>query len=85
MAETSRTEQESTFEIRVNGVLFKVDGKKLLAERVLELAKEHGAMPGKPEDYQLQGEKGLYKPNDWVDFEEDKEFITIPQGPTDVA
>ena len=85
MAESSNVEQKSTFEITVNGVLIKVDVEKLPAESVLEIAKEHGAMPGKPEDYQLQGDKGLYKPNDWVNFKEDKEFITIPQGPTDVA
>ena len=85
MAETSKVEQKSTFEITVNGVLIKVDVEKLRVERVLEIAKEYGAMPGKPEDYQLQGDKGLYKPDDWVNFEEDKEFITIPQGPTDIA
>ena len=85
MVEASKTEQESTYEIKVNGVQIKVDQEKLLAERVLEIAKDHGAMPGKPEDYLLQGDKGLYKPNDWVDFREDKEFITIPEGPTDIA
>ena len=85
MAKVSDMEQKSTFEIMVNGVQIKVDVEKLQAERVLEIAKEHGAMPGKPEDYLLQGEKYLYKPEDWVNFEEDKEFITIPAGPTDVA
>ncbi len=85
MAETSKVEQETTFEITVNGVLIKVDDEKLPAAKVLEIAKKHGAMPGKPEDYQLQGERGLYKPDDWVDFKEDKDFITIPQGSTDVA
>ena len=73
------------FEIKVNGVLIKVDEEKLPAEKVLEIAKDYGAMPGKPEDYRLQGDKGLYKPDDWVNFEEDKEFITVPEGPTDVA
>ena len=85
MAEVSEMEQKTTFEITVNGVQIKVDVEKLLAKDVLEKAKEHGAMPGKPEDYQLQGQERLYKPDDWVNFEEDKEFITIPTGPTDVA
>ena len=85
MAEVSEMEQKTTFEIKVNGVQIKVDVEKLLAKDVLEKAKEHGAMPGKPEDYQLQGQERLYKPDDWVNFEEDKEFITIPIGPTDVA
>ena len=85
MTEANNVEQKTTFDITVNGVPIKVDVEKLLAEDVLEKAKEHGAMPGKPEDYQLQGEKSLYKPDDWVNFEEDKDFITIPSGPTDVA
>ena len=85
MAEVSKVEQKSTFEIMVNGVQIKVDAEKLQAKRVLEIAKEHRAMPGKPEDYQLQGDKVLYKPDDWVNFEEDKEFITIPVRQTDVA
>ena len=85
MVEAIDVEQKFTFEITVNGVQIKVDVEKLLAKDVLETAKGHNAMPGKPEDYQLQGEKGLYKPDDWVNFEEDKDFITIPIGPTDVA
>ena len=46
MVEASKVEQESTFEITVNGVQIKVDVEKLLAKDVLETAKEHGAMPG---------------------------------------
>ena len=85
MADASKVEQKFSFEIRVNGVPIKVDEEKLLAKEVLEKASEHGAMPGKPEDYLLQGDQHLYKPEDWVNFEEDKEFITVPEGPTDVA
>ena len=85
MGKISKVENKTTFEIKVNGIQIKVDVEKLLARQVLEKAKEYGAMPGNPEDYQLQGDKGLYKSDDWVDFEEDKEFITIPIGPTDVA
>ena len=73
------------FEIKVNGVLIKVAEDKLTAGEILKRAKDHNAMPRKPEDYELQGEKRLYKPDEWVNFEEDKEFITIPIGPTDVA
>lgn len=85
MVEAIEVEQKFTFEITVNGIQIKVDAEKLLAKEVLEKAKAHGAMPGKPEDYQLQGHERLYKSDDWVNFEEDKEFITIPIGPTDVA
>ena len=73
------------FEIQVNGVLIKVDEEKLQASRILEIAHERGAMPGKPEEYDLQGESRLYKADDWVDFTEDKEFITIPNTSTQVA
>ncbi len=76
MAEASNVVQKR---IMVNGVLIKVDVDK----RGDGDSKRHGA--GKPEDYLLQGDKHLYKPEDWVNFEEDKVFITIPQGATDVA
>ena len=85
MADSSNGEGQPPFEIKVNGVQIKVEEEKLLASQILELAKERGAMPGEPEDYLLQGEKRLYKPNEWVNVEEDKEFITIPEGPTEVA
>ena len=85
MAEAIEIEYKPTFDITVNGVQIKVEVEKLQAKDVLDRAKEHGAMPGKVEDYQLQGDKGLYKSDDWVNFEEDKDFITIPIGPTDVA
>ena len=85
MAEKNSTNQKNEFEIKVNGVLIKVSKEKLLAKEVLNIAKEHNAMPGKPEDYDLQGKKGIYKSGDWVNFSEDKEFITIPNTPTPVA
>ena len=85
MAEASKLDDKRSFEIKVNGVQIEVKEEKLRAIQVLKLAKERGAMPGKPEDYQLQGDKGLYKADDWVNFEEDNQFITIPNRPTPVA
>lgn len=73
------------FEIHVNGVPIKIDEEKLQAIRILEIAHDNGAMPGKPEEYDLQGQKELYKSDDWVDLGEDKEFITVPNRPTQVA
>ena len=73
------------FIFKVNGVEIEVAESKLMARDILELAKERGAMPGKPEDYILQGDKRQYKPDDWVDLEEDNSFITIPTAPTPVA
>ena len=76
---------KTVIRIVVNGLPIEVNEEKLKAEEVLRIAKEHDAMPGKPDSYELQGEKRLYKPDEWVDFSQDKEFITIPKGPTDVA
>ena len=85
MVEANKVDDKQAFEIKVNGVQIEVEEEKLRAIQVLEIAKEHGAMPGNPEDYLLQGDKGLYKADDWVNFEEDNQFITIPDRPTAVA
>ena len=52
---------------------------------ILKLAKKAGAMPGNPEEYILQGDKGQYGQDAWVDLLEDNVFITIPSTPTPVA
>ena len=85
MAEANKLDDKRAIEIKVNGVQIEVKEEKLRAIQVLEIAKEHGAMPGNPEDYRLQGDKGLYEADDWVNFEEDNQFITIPDRPTPVA
>ena len=61
MVEANKVDDKQAFEIKVNGVQIEVEEEKLRAIQVLEIAKEHGAMPGNPEDYLLQGDKGLYK------------------------
>ena len=73
------------FSVKVNGIEFEVTSHKLLAREILQLASEHGAMPGKPENYILQGDKGLYDSDAWVELEVDDTFITIPDSPTPVA
>ena len=73
------------FELMVNGIEIETTHEKLVARDILELAAERGAMPGKPEGYILQGDKGQYKPDDWVDLKVDNVFITIPNTPTQVA
>ena len=85
MAEVNEVEVNPPFEIEVNGVKIKLDQAKLLAIDILKKAKEHNAMPGEPDIYLLQGDKELYKPEDWVDILEDKVFITVPNTATDVA
>ena len=73
------------FTLKVNGVQIDTPHQKLVAHDILELAEKKGAIPGKPEGYTLQGDKGQYGWNDWVDLEEDNLFIAIPTGPTMVA
>ena len=73
------------FIFKVNGVEIQTDNQFLLAKEILKLAKEKGAIPGDPEDYILQGDKGKYKQDDNVNLKEDNLFIAIPNKPTPVA
>ena len=73
------------FAFKVNGEEIYTDHESLLAKEILALAKEKGAIPGKPEDYILKGDKGEYKGNDRINLKEDNQFITIPDKPTPVA
>lgn len=70
---------------KVNGVEIHTDHESLSAEEILKLAKEKDAIPGNPEDYILQGDKGKYKRDDSVNLKEDNLFIAIPNKPTPVA
>lgn len=49
------------FTLKVNGIEIYTDHESLLAEEILKLAKEKGAIPGNPDEYILQGDKGKYK------------------------
>ena len=73
------------FTFKVNGVEIPTDHQFLLAKQILELAKEKDAIPGNPELYILQGDKGQYNPSDRVNLLEDSLFIAIPNTPTQVA
>ena len=85
MSDTDKQEENLVFTIKVNGIEIEVKRRELTAREILELAKQHGAMPGKPEEYILQGDKGKYGPDDRVDLAEENVFITIPNTPTQVA
>ena len=76
---------EKSYSFKVNGVEIQSPHQKLVALDVLKLAKDKEAIPGKPEEYILQGDKGKYKLDDWVDLDEDNVFITIPNTATPVA
>ena len=73
------------FKFKVNGEEIDTPDRELSARDILQLAKNKGAIPGNPEDYILQGDKGQYGPDDLVNLEEDNLFITIPNKPTPVA
>ncbi len=73
------------FIFKVNGVELSTDFEKLVTTDILNIALEKEAIPGKPENYMLKGEKGLYGPDDWVNLSEDSVFITVPTTPTPVA
>lgn len=73
------------FTFKINGVEIPIEHQKIVAHDILELAEKKGAIPGKPEDYTLQGDKGKYGWDDLVDLEEDDLFIAIPNTPTPVA
>ena len=78
-------QEEKHFAFKVNGIEIVTTQQRILAHDILELAKKAGAMPGNPEEYILQGDKGQYGQNAWVDLAEDNVFITISSTPTQVA
>lgn len=85
MAETKAKEENRSFKIKVNGIEIEVKSQELTAHKILELAKERGAVPGNPDEYVLQGDKGRYDPDTLINLEEDNIFITLPTAPTQVA
>ena len=85
MAATGDRIENRSYEIKVNGIEIEVKRQEITAGKILELAKERGAVPGNPEEYVLQGDKGRYGPDDLVNLEEDNIFITLPTAPTQVA
>ena len=78
-------QEEKHFIFKVNGIEIHTTQQRILAHDILKLAKKAGAMPGNPEEYILQGDKGQYGQDAWVDLLEDSVFITILNTPTQVA
>ena len=73
---------------QVNGRELKSSQQKLTAGDILEQAEKVGAIPGKPQDYDLKSlilDDRVYKWDEEVDLSKDNEFITLPNGPTPVA
>ena len=78
-------EEGRKFSFKVNGIEIESEQQRVVANKILELAKKVGAMPGNPEEYILQGDKGVYGWDDLVDLQEDNVFITIHNTSTQVA
>ena len=74
-----------TFTLKVNGIEMQMGQEKVVAHDILELAEKEGAIPGKPENYVLEGDKGRYGRDDLVNLSEDSVFITLRDAPTQVA
>ena len=85
MTERSVPANSRTFAFKVNGVEIAVKQQTLTAREILQLASDKQAMPGQPNEYALQGDKGIYQPDAIVNLQEDNLFITIPTTPTKVA
>ena len=74
-----------TYTLKVNGIELSTDHQIPTAIDILKLAKEKDAIPGNPNKYILQGDKGKYGGDTPVDLKQDNVFITIPNEPTPVA
>ena len=78
-------EKDGPFPFKINGFELEAKMQKLAALEILKIAAQHGAMPGKPDEYLLQGDKGRYALAQEVDLAQDNVFITVPNTPTPVA
>lgn len=75
------------FTLKVNGVEVEMETEqeRVVAHDILELAQKRGAVPGNIKDYDLDGDKGRYGWDAWVNLSEDSVFITLVNKPTPVA
>ena len=77
--------REGKYDFKVNGTEFQTEYQSPTALEILMIAKQGGAIPNNPEEYVLQGDKGIYRGVDRVNLEEDNVFLTIPVSATQVA
>lgn len=85
MTELHDKGDDKEFDVKVNGIQFESKTRFLSAADILEQAATLGAIPGKPDEYYLQGEDGTYSGKEEIDLSKDNTFITIPNTPTPVA
>ena len=79
------TKIDGKYDFKVNGIEFQTEYQSPTALEILMIAKQGGAIPNNPEEYSLQGDKGLYQGVERVNLEEDNVFLTIPVSSTQVA
>ena len=77
--------KDGKYDFKVNGTEFQTEYQSPTALEILMIAKQGEAIPNNPEEYALQGDKGLYQGVDQVNLEEDNVFLTIPLSSTQVA
>ena len=85
MTEQRLESKDGKFTYKVNGTQFDSESQFLTAREILEMAAKAGVIPGKPDEYYLQGDKGRYEGDEKIDLQQDSIFITIPTTPTPVA
>ena len=76
---------DGKYEFKVNGTEFQTEYQSPTALEILMIAKQDGAIPNNPEDYALQGDKGLYLGVARVNLLEDSVFVTFPVSSAQVA
>ena len=85
MAEAEKNQEDGAYNFKVNGIEFEIKRRIVLAREILEIAAKQGAMPGKPDEYVLEGDKGRYEADSKIDLAEDNIFITLPIKAPQVA
>lgn len=75
------------FPFLLNGDKLSADNEKETARSLLQIGYEAKVIQRKPDDYRLFSVKEgkSYKPEDYVNLEEDSNFIAEPVAPTPVA
>ena len=84
----NRNPLDRIYEYEVNGEKFQSRHERLVAEDILKHAKEKDVIPKNPEDYILVSQNELAKNftlNEWVDLDQDNNFVTVPNTSTPVA
>ncbi len=76
---------DEKYDFKVNGTEFQTEYQSPTALEILMIAKQGGAIPNNPEDYALQGDKGIYHGVARVDLREENVFLTFPMSSAQAA